>query len=92
MSAEKPTPLEQVIFEFVQACAEERRLAQQHRQAKMLRDRMIADHFGFLRRDKTPAGLLEYDQAEVNRYEALARHQIERSRSVFDLDRNREGS
>ena len=90
--SEKPTAMEQVIFEFVQACDRERRLANQHREAKMHRDSIISKHFQFLRRDKTPEGLLEYDQAEVNRYASLARHQIERSRSVFDLDQGREES
>lgn len=90
--SEKPTPMERVIFEFVQACDRERALAAQHREAKMARDGIIIKHFQFLRQDKTPEGLLEYDQAEVNRYASLARHQIERSRSVFDLDQGREAS
>ena len=85
MDDSKPTPVERAIFELVQACDETSRAREAYRRAKGIRDSLIERSFGFIRRDPDTEEYPGYDEAAITRYASLARHQIQRSRSVFEL-------
>ena len=85
MDDSKPTSVERAIFEFVQACDETTRAREAYRRAKAARDEMIEKVFGFIRKDPDTKEYPGYDEGAITRYASVARHQIERSRSVFAL-------